>query len=136
MKNWARSEKPVASGKCFLFGLAYFSWLLATSSLPQDVFAAGEFDAFTLTGVTARAGGMGNAMIGLSDDTDAIYYNPAGLGNLVQSGVEATYQAPELETSRSFLAANYRWQNPTLPGQRRFWLAAFAQHGYRINEHR
>jgi len=85
--------------------------------------ASGEPDAFALTGVSARAGGMGNAAIGISDDIETIYYNPAGLGNLVQSGVAATYQAPELQTSRSFLAANYRWKSNTLPGSVGFgWL--------------
>jgi hypothetical protein len=91
--------------------------------LSSFLFASGEPDAFTLTGVSARAGGMGNAAIGLSDDIDSIYYNPAGLGNLVQSGVQATYEAPEIQTSRSFLAANWRWKNPTLPGSVGFgWL--------------
>jgi hypothetical protein len=85
--------------------------------------ASGEPDAFALTGVSARAGGMGNAAIGLSDDIETIYYNPAGLGNLVQSGVLATYQAPEVQTSRSFLAANWRWKSNKLPGSIGFgWL--------------
>src|SRR5262245_17943725 len=55
--------------------------------------ASGEPDAFALPGVGARPGGMGGAFVGLSDDIESIYYNPAGLGNLVQSGVTAMYQA-------------------------------------------
>lgn len=87
------------------------------------LFASGEPDAFALTGVSARVGGMGNAAIGLADDIESIYYNPAGLGNLVQSGAMATYQAPEVQTSRSFLAANWRWKNQKLPGSLGFgWL--------------
>jgi len=85
--------------------------------------ASGEPDAFALTGIGARAGGMGNAFIGLSDEMESIYYNPAGLGNLVQSGVTAMYQAPALSTSREFLAFNKRWNSPVIPGSFGFgWL--------------
>ena len=52
---------------------------------------------------------MGNAAIGLADEIETVYYNPAGLGNLVESGVTAMYQAPELETSRSFAGFNVRF---------------------------
>ena len=90
---------------------------------PQSSIASGEPDAFALTGIGARAGGMGNAAIGLSDEIESIYYNPAGLGNLVQSGVTAMYQAPELDTSRGFLAGNWRWKSQNLPGSVGFgWL--------------
>jgi hypothetical protein len=53
---------------------------------------SGEPDAFALPGIGARPMGMGGAFIGLSDDVEAVYYNPAGLGNLIQSGVTAMYQ--------------------------------------------
>jgi len=97
--------------------------LVASCSLAAPLCASGEPDAFALTGVSARVGGMGNAAIGLSDDIESIYYNPAGLGNLMQSGVMATYQAPELSTARGFLAATWRWKNNTLPGSLGFgWL--------------
>ncbi len=90
---------------------------------PKNCVASGEADAFALPGVGARPGGMGGAFIGLSDDIESIYYNPAGLGNLVQSGVTAMYQAPELETSRSFLGINKRWVHPRFPGSVGFgWL--------------
>jgi len=91
--------------------------------LPYSAWASGEPDAFALPGVGARSGGMGGAFIGLSDDIEAVYYNPAGLGNLIQSGVTAMYQAPELDTSRNFLAFNKRWVHPVLPGSIGFgWL--------------
>src|SRR5579863_6675293 len=63
-------------------------------------FASGEPDAFALTGIGARAGGMGNAFIGLSDQIETVYYNPAGLGNLAQTGATAMYETPTLSTSR------------------------------------
>jgi len=85
--------------------------------------ASGEADAFALPGVGARPGGMGGAFIGLSDDVESIYYNPAGLGNLIQSEASAMYQAPSLDTSRSFVAVSKRWVNPVLPGSFGFgWL--------------
>jgi hypothetical protein len=87
------------------------------------LFASGEPDAFALTGIGARAGGMGNAFIGLSDEIESIYYNPAGLGNLVQSGVTATYQAPSIATSREFVAFDKRFTTPHLAGSIGFgWL--------------
>ncbi len=97
--------------------------IFAICVLPLRVWASGEADAFALPGVGARPGGMGGAFIGLSDDIESVYYNPAGLGNLIQSGVTAMYQAPELETSRNFLGFNKRWVHPRFPGSIGFgWL--------------
>jgi hypothetical protein len=78
--------------------------------------ASGEPDAFALPGVGARPGGMGGAFIGLSDDIESVYYNPAGLGNLTHSGVTSMYQTSSLETSRGFVAFNKAWTHPVLPG--------------------
>ena len=80
-------ERDAHGGSAALILFSAFCSLL--SALPCPVLASGEPDAFALTGVGARAGGMGNAAIGLSDEIETIYYNPAGLGNLVQSGVTA-----------------------------------------------
>jgi hypothetical protein len=80
------------------------------------VYASGEFDAFALQGVGARPAGMGGAFIGVADDIEAVYYNPAGLGNLKNSGMTAMYQTPTLETSRGFLGANKTWDHPDFPG--------------------
>ncbi|OGR93547.1 MAG: hypothetical protein A2992_05385 [Elusimicrobia bacterium RIFCSPLOWO2_01_FULL_59_12] len=78
--------------------------------------ASGEPDAFALNGVGARPAGMGGAFVGLADDIEAVYYNPAGLGNLKGSGFTAMYQTPSLETSRGFLAYDKAWNHHTLPG--------------------
>src|SRR5258708_2384351 len=86
-------------------------------------FASGEPDAFALTGIGARTGGMGNAFIGLSDEIETIYYNPAGLGNLVQSGITAMYQAPAISTSREFVAFDKRFTTSHMAGSVGFgWL--------------
>jgi hypothetical protein len=91
--------------------------------VPGVALASGEPDAFALSGISARTGGMGNAFIGLSDDIESIYYNPAGLGNLIDSGVTAMYQTPMLQTSRSFLGLNKRLSYPSLSGSIGFgWL--------------
>jgi hypothetical protein len=89
----------------------------------RSVYASGEPDAFALPGVGARQGGMGGAFIGLADDITAVYYNPAGLGNLKTSGFTSMYQTPSLETSRGFLGFNKAWDHPLLPGSLAFgWL--------------
>ena len=98
-------------------------------------WASGEPDAFALSGIGARAGGMGNAAIGLADEIESIYYNPAGLGNLVQSGVTAMYQAPEISTSRSFAGFNVRLAEITFPRQSRVWMAAAKLKQYRNYEY-
>jgi hypothetical protein len=66
---------------------------------------------------------MGNAFIGLLDEIETIYYNPAGLGNLVQSGFTAMYQAPAISTSREFIAFDKRFTTPHVSGSVGFgWL--------------
>lgn len=69
-----------------LFGvfskLMIFLFLISFTKL----YAQNETDALRLAlpglGVSARALGMGNSYIGLSDDASAAYFNPAGLGLL------------------------------------------------------
>ena len=100
-----------------------FSLLVVFCLLPCRLIASGEPDAFALTPIGARAGGMGNAFIGLSDEIETIYYNPAGLGNLIQSGVTAMYQAPAISTSREFVAFDKRFATPRISGSLGFgWL--------------
>jgi len=95
----------------------------AICHLPCRSWASGEPDAFTLAGIGARAGGMGNAAIGLADEIETVYYNPAGLGNLTDSGVTAMYQVPELSTSRGFAGFNARLSRLGAPGSVGFgWL--------------
>lgn len=105
---WADSRPPLQ------WLLVAALWLLPAGYCP--LWASGEADAFALPGVGARPAGMGGAFIGLSDDIESVYYNPSGLGNLIQSGVSAMYQTPSLETSRGFLAFNKRWVHPRFPG--------------------
>jgi len=114
----AKSEKRRANN-AQLFAVSFS--LLALSC--RLCWASGESDAFALTGIGARSGGMGNAEIGLADEIETVYYNPAGLGNLTDSGLTAMYQAPELSTSRGFAGFNARLDRLKLPGSIGFgWL--------------
>ncbi len=119
--------KTQDSGRRTQRGLTLLLLLFLSSELCilscRSVFASGEPDAFALNGVGARPAGMGGAFIGLSDDIEAVYYNPAGLANLKQSGFTAMYQTPQLDTSRGFLAFNKIWEHPVVPGSLAFgWL--------------
>lgn len=49
------------------------------------------FAAFEELGVSARATGLGGAFTAISDDPNAVYYNPAGLGQIRQSQLGAGY---------------------------------------------
>src|SRR4029077_6569549 len=111
-------EMPIAKIKQqkLKWGRCFFVFAVLFLFFPYAVHVSGEPDAFTLNGVGARPGGMGNAFIGLSDGLESIYYNPAGLGNLTESGFTATYEPPMLQTYRTFAAVNKAWDSPVLPG--------------------
>ena len=52
-----------------------------------------------------RALGMGDAFVGLADDEQAVFYNPAGLAYLARLGVNALYESHFL--SSSYLGASF-----------------------------
>lgn len=71
--------KTVYAGLLSLFVLFYS----ATAGFGQDPFAYNQMSFLTeKTGIGARAIGLGGAYIGVADDYSAIYWNPAGLGQL------------------------------------------------------
>lgn len=57
--------------------------------------------------VSARAMGMAGSFIGVADDASALYYNPAGIINLKQPEVIATYYRYAGEINYSYLGAVY-----------------------------
>lgn len=66
------------------------------------------FGAFNIVNPIPRALGMGNAFVAVADDVNAIYYNPAGLANLLTW--EATFSYSKLymgisNLDESFIAA-------------------------------
>lgn len=71
--------------------LALLALLIYQSSLlAQDIGSSGA--TFLKLGVGARPIGMGSAFTGLSDDVNAIYWNPAGLGFIKRWELSFTYQ--------------------------------------------
>ena len=84
MKN-IRQQATGSSGKSKGFFLPLASCLL--SILLPSVLQADFED----LGVGARPLGMGDAFVGLADQAETIYYNPAGLGWLHRSQISADY---------------------------------------------
>lgn len=71
--------------------LAFLALLINQAMLPaQDIGSSGA--TFLKLGVGARPIGMGSAFTGLSDDVNAIYWNPAGLGFIKRWELSFTYQ--------------------------------------------
>jgi len=66
----------------------------ATQQLSNRLYASGVGTtgaAFLKVGAGARATGMGEAFVGVSDDVDAIYWNPAGLTQIKSKEVNFMY---------------------------------------------
>jgi hypothetical protein len=62
---------------------------------------------FLEVGVSARAVGMGDAFLSICDDASAIYYNPAGLTQLVDRQAMFTHIAMPADISYEFAALAY-----------------------------
>ena len=62
---------------------------------------------FLELGVSARAVGMGDAFLSLCDDASAVYYNPAGLTQLVDRQAMFTHIAMPADISYEFAALAY-----------------------------
>ncbi len=83
--------------KIFLFSLV-FVFLFVTGALSQEemMFLGHEM------GVGARAMGMGGAFVGIADDYSAIYWNPAGLGQIRRYEINTGFSHNKLINSTSF----------------------------------
>jgi len=62
-----------------------FTAIIVLLSSTPAVFAAGTTASFLKLGAGARATGLGGAFTAVSDDINALSYNPAGLANLERS---------------------------------------------------
>ncbi|HVZ80519.1 MAG TPA: PorV/PorQ family protein [bacterium] len=71
-----RSSSPA---KALALALLLFSWGQAQAQV-QTSGAGSTSTNFQKIGMGARATGMGNAFTGVSDDVNAVFWNPAGLG--------------------------------------------------------
>ena len=75
----------------FTFGLSSFS------SAQEGIFFLGEE-----LGVGSRAMGMGGAYVGIADDYSALYWNPAGLGQIRRMEVNVGFSHNKLVNSATF----------------------------------
>jgi hypothetical protein len=62
---------------------------------------------FLELGVSARAVGMGNAFLAVADDASAIYYNPAGLSQLIQREIVLTHVDYPADITYDFAGITY-----------------------------
>jgi long-subunit fatty acid transport protein len=120
--------------KLIFFSLVIF---FTTVALSQTVNDALRLATPGLGGANARALGMGNAYLGLSDDASAMYFNPAGLGllkrlefsggfNYNNVGNNTTYFGTETSYSNSNTSLNrlsFAFPFPTLRGSLVFGLS-------------
>ena len=70
----------------FLFSILYSLSSILNAAGPGTTSAN-----FLKIGVGARASGMGETAVGISDDVNSIYWNPAGLGTLTDKEVSFLY---------------------------------------------
>jgi len=62
-------------------------------------------------GVGARAMGMGGAYVGVADDYSAMYWNPAGLGQLRRSEMNIGFSHNSVSSDATFLGSAYTSEN-------------------------
>ena len=88
----------------FLVFVCLFLVLIFGSNFVDDCFAATEPASFMLIGVGARPLGMGGAFTALSNESSAVYWNPAGLNSLKKGEIGGMYGLLFENTSYSFLS--------------------------------
>jgi hypothetical protein len=83
----------------------------------SKTYAQNETDALRVTfpglGVSARALGMGNSYIGLSDDASAAYFNPAGLGLLKKIEISGGLNYDKFNNNTTFFDQSSSTSNST-----------------------
>jgi len=83
------------SARCSLLTALVVMAILAIGMIPGKVQAQAKVGTtgaqFLELGVSARAMGMAESFVAVSDDLSAVYYNPAGLTSLWGKEVTATY---------------------------------------------
>lgn len=89
-------------GKSVFISLIVMLLVVAQVTLAQEeVFFLGEE-----TGVGARAMGMGGAFLGVADDYSAIYWNPAGLGQLRRMEMNIGFSHNKYNNKADFLGTS------------------------------
>jgi long-subunit fatty acid transport protein len=94
-------------------GLIIFIFLISFSK----IYGQNETDALRVAfpglGVSARALGMGNSYIGLSDDASAAYFNPAGLGLLKKIEISGGLNYDKFNNNTTFFDQSSSASNST-----------------------
>jgi hypothetical protein len=103
--------------------------LIIRSILLLSFIPVTAFSAFEETDWSARAGGMGSAFTGLSDEGSAIFYNPAGLSKL-RSG-EFTFFANQLYGLKEFTNLVFLFGQPLSYGSLGIGFSQFGHSGYK-----
>ncbi|MBI4778580.1 UPF0164 family protein [Candidatus Desantisbacteria bacterium] len=84
-------------------------------SLCTNVYAAGGSVLLSLDGIMgARPTGMGETFTGLSDDINALHYNPAGLGFLIQPEFGTMYLKGLADSHYGFVGVVYPFKKSTI----------------------
>lgn len=85
--------------------LLSFSIILVISPLPvlAEAQSGGQPGSFLHLGQSARALGMGNAFVAIADEVPALYYNPAGLNQLLKYELNSFYAPLWEDTNYNFL---------------------------------
>lgn len=92
--NVGRVAKSIIAALLIAGGLAY-----------AETGEAGQAAAYLKMGVGARALGMGSAFVGISDDSTAAFWNPAGLAQMNRREITTMHAA--LSFDRKYNYANY-----------------------------
>lgn len=94
--------------RSLLTALTVMAILAVSVMIPGDVWAQAKVGTtgaqFLELGVSARAMGMAESFVAVSDDVSAVYYNPAGLTSLWGKEVSATYVDMPADVGHSFAA--------------------------------
>ncbi len=83
--------------------LLLFSGLLMTAPAQDKVISEELFNMGTELGVGARAIGLGGAFTGIADDYSAIYWNPAGLGQMRRMEMNIGFSHNSFNADADFL---------------------------------
>lgn len=83
----------------FVFGLTIALSAMANAQFIEDALRIAE----PPDAVNARSAGMGNAFIGVADDFSALYWNPAGLGQLKRSEFSLALTNLKVSNTSNFL---------------------------------
>lgn len=95
----------------------FFFFLGLSFAIPPRLHAQFIEDAIRIAepvdAVNARSAGMGNAFIGVADDYSALYWNPAGLGQLRHSEFSLALTNLNVSNNTSFLGQASTYDNST-----------------------